>query len=173
MPTFASPINLKYRSEAVVGEERFHVEMPAWLCLLLSAAVTLLSEADACSPREVAMSPTVPPRRPMLGGQRDRPGKSVLLPSLGTHLWPSLGLSMQWDSHRSRGPLGISRVSVLRLQKGNLAQRAQDLPKVTQPCTARCGLRRNMDRRVGGRWVHSQGPVGSEAGPEWSEGGAW
>ena len=40
----------------------------------------------------------------MLGGQRDRPGKSVLLPSLGTSLQPSLGLSTHWDSHCLEGP---------------------------------------------------------------------
>ena len=40
----------------------------------------------------------------MLGGQRDRPRKSVLVSSLQTCLQLSLGLFMHWDSHCPKRP---------------------------------------------------------------------
>lgn len=84
--------------------------MQAWLCVLLGVAVTL-SEAGACSPHEAAVSPDarraegqawevcaclVPPDLP--------PAQPGALHALGQPL--------------SQAPLGTSRVSVRRLQRG-------------------------------------------------------
>lgn len=101
----------EHSSEAVVGGEQLHLERQAWLCVLTGVAVTL-SKAGARSPHEAAVSPDA--RR--AEGQawkvcacplpRDRPpAQPGALQALGQPL--------------SRGPLGISRVSVLRLQRGH------------------------------------------------------
>lgn len=99
-PTFlglSACLRLTHESEAVVGEERFHVEMPAWLCLLLS-------EADARSPREVAVSPTVP------AGRGTGPGSLRSSPPSGPISGPAWGspcsgtatsLEGPWESHES------------------------------------------------------------------------